>query len=147
MPQHLASDKQWPHRRVTPTLKTFRFKDLSGQVLLAWPQSDFVFVTNNNPRLEDPSLIAEETVAGFCPAIHRFDDVPGAPTWLVDVNTVPEIPSDFVTRDRRLTNQGLVHCPSAPRRYPAPHHHQPPIASLNASFISAAAFPPLHLRF
>ncbi len=79
-------------------------------------QSDYVFVTNNNPRTEDPSRIAEETVAGFRPAIHRFEDVPGLSHWLVDVNEVPEIPSDFVTRDRRIANQGLV-TPPPPLRF------------------------------
>lgn len=69
--------------------------------------SDFVFITNNNPRLEQPEDIVEDTVAGFRPAIHKYEHVPGLPHWLVDVNRVPDIPSDFMTRDVRLINQGV----------------------------------------
>ena len=36
-------------------------------------QSDFVFITNNNPRLEAPEDIVAQTTAGFPPHIHAYE--------------------------------------------------------------------------
>jgi UDP-N-acetylmuramyl tripeptide synthase len=36
-------------------------------------QSDFVFITNNNPRLELPEDIVSQTIAGFPPHIHAYE--------------------------------------------------------------------------
>eukprot|EP00208_Stichococcus_sp_RCC1054_P003770 CAMPEP_0206139342 /NCGR_PEP_ID=MMETSP1473-20131121/5544_1 /ASSEMBLY_ACC=CAM_ASM_001109 /TAXON_ID=1461547 /ORGANISM="Stichococcus sp, Strain RCC1054" /LENGTH=890 /DNA_ID=CAMNT_0053533095 /DNA_START=451 /DNA_END=3123 /DNA_ORIENTATION=- len=76
-----------------------------GYILDAF--SDYVFLTNNNPRTENAATIVQETVAGYREALLKYDDFPGMQNWMIDINTITDPPSDHVTRDRRIATQGL----------------------------------------
>lgn len=120
-----------PAQIVDQTVLVSHDRDPSKQIFVSYhlfvsfpfrlPQSDFVFVTNNNPRLEPPAQIVDQTVAGFPPHIHSYESLPGRPHWLRDINApdlgwseeADELPApDWSERDHRLECQGMVRCPT-----------------------------------
>lgn len=62
---------------------------------IAHEKSDIVFLTNDNPRNEDPAEIIQDMVAGFPPEVQNYQFIDGLAEahnfyWLQDYNRVPD---------------------------------------------------------